>query len=64
MLEEVRTLCVMADEFGFDCFSTTEHHFHSEGHETAGSYLAIRVRTRDIGREPACPAAEHKGTPR
>ena len=35
MIDEVRTLCVMADDFGFDCFSTTEHHFHSEGYEAS-----------------------------
>ena len=42
MLDEVRTLCVMADEFGFDCFSTTEHHFHSEGYEASVAPLPSR----------------------
>ena len=33
MLEELRHLCIMADELGIDAFSTTEHHFHTEGNE-------------------------------
>ena len=35
MLEELRTIAVMADEVGFDAFSTTEHHLHSEGFEAS-----------------------------
>jgi len=30
MLEELRKLVVLAEQAGFDVFSTTEHHFHSE----------------------------------
>ena len=33
MLEELRHLCITADELGIDAFSTTEHHFHTEGNE-------------------------------
>ncbi len=33
MLEELRALCKIADELGVDAFSTTEHHFHTEGNE-------------------------------
>jgi len=33
MLEELRHLCIMADDLGIDAFSTTEHHFHTEGNE-------------------------------
>lgn len=56
MLEEVRTLCVMADEFGFDCFSTTEHHFHSEGYEASVAplllYADLAARTKNISFAP------------
>jgi alkanesulfonate monooxygenase SsuD/methylene tetrahydromethanopterin reductase-like flavin-dependent oxidoreductase (luciferase family) len=52
MIEEVRTLCGMADEFGFDCFSTTEHHFHSEGYEASVAplllYADLAARTKQI----------------
>ena len=33
MLEELRKLAILADELGIDAFSTTEHHFHTEGGE-------------------------------
>ena len=33
MLEELRNLAIMADELGIDAYSTTEHHFHTEGGE-------------------------------
>jgi alkanesulfonate monooxygenase SsuD/methylene tetrahydromethanopterin reductase-like flavin-dependent oxidoreductase (luciferase family) len=33
MLEELRRLAIMADDLGVDAFSTTEHHFHTEGGE-------------------------------
>ena len=56
MIEEVRTLCIMADEFGFDCFSTTEHHFHSEGYEASVSplilYADLAARTKNISFAP------------
>ncbi len=56
MLDEVRTLCVMADEFGFDCFSTTEHHFHSEGYEASVAplllYADLAARTKNISFAP------------
>ena len=56
MLDEVRTLCVMADDFGFDCFSTTEHHFHSEGYEASVAplilYADLAARTKNISFAP------------
>jgi alkanesulfonate monooxygenase SsuD/methylene tetrahydromethanopterin reductase-like flavin-dependent oxidoreductase (luciferase family) len=56
MLDEVRTLCIMADEFGFDCFSTTEHHFHSEGYEASVAplilYADLAARTKNINFAP------------
>jgi len=33
MLDELRSLAIMADELGIDAFSMTEHHFHTEGGE-------------------------------
>lgn len=33
MLEELRNLAILADELGIDAYSTTEHHFHTEGGE-------------------------------
>jgi len=33
LLDELRHLCILADELGIDAFSTTEHHFHTEGNE-------------------------------
>jgi alkanesulfonate monooxygenase SsuD/methylene tetrahydromethanopterin reductase-like flavin-dependent oxidoreductase (luciferase family) len=52
MLDEVRTLCIMADDAGFDCFSTTEHHFHSEGYEASVAplilYADLAARTKKI----------------
>ena len=41
MLDEVRQICVQADELGYDCFSTTEHHFHSEGFECSVAPLVL-----------------------
>ena len=56
MLDEVRTLCVMADDAGFDCFSTTEHHFHSEGYEASVAplilYADLAARTKQIKFSP------------
>jgi len=52
MIEEVRTLCTIADDAGFDCFSTTEHHFHSEGYEASVAplllYADLAARTKRI----------------
>jgi alkanesulfonate monooxygenase SsuD/methylene tetrahydromethanopterin reductase-like flavin-dependent oxidoreductase (luciferase family) len=52
MIEEVRTLCGIADDVGFDCFSTTEHHFHSEGYEASVAplllYADLAARTKRI----------------
>ena len=41
MLEQVRQICILGDELGFDCFSTTEHHFHSEGYECSVAPLVL-----------------------
>ena len=52
MLEEIRTLVIMGDEMGFDAFSTTEHHFHSEGFEASVAplliYADLAARTKRI----------------
>ena len=52
MLEEVRQLVIMADDMGFDAFSTTEHHFHSEGFEASVAplllYADLAARTKRI----------------
>ena len=52
MIDEVRSLCLIADDAGFDCFSTTEHHFHSEGYEASVAplllYADLAVRTKQI----------------
>ena len=52
MLEELRTIAVMADEVGFDAFSTTEHHLHSEGFEASVAplllYADLAARTKRI----------------
>jgi alkanesulfonate monooxygenase SsuD/methylene tetrahydromethanopterin reductase-like flavin-dependent oxidoreductase (luciferase family) len=56
MLEELRELAVLADEAGFDCFSTTEHHFHSEGFEASVQpmmlYADLAARTKNISFAP------------
>ena len=41
MYEEVIEICVAADEAGFHAFSTTEHHFHTEGFELSPSPLVL-----------------------
>jgi len=33
MYEEIIEICQVAEDLGFESFSTTEHHFHSEGFE-------------------------------
>ena len=52
MLDEVRKLAVMADDMGFEAFSTTEHHFHSEGFEASVAplllYADLAARTKRI----------------
>src|SRR5438874_7406362 len=52
MLEELRKLAIFADEAGFDVFSTTEHHFHSEGYEASVAplllYADLAARTKRI----------------
>jgi alkanesulfonate monooxygenase SsuD/methylene tetrahydromethanopterin reductase-like flavin-dependent oxidoreductase (luciferase family) len=56
MIDEVRELVIMADEMGFDCFSTTEHHFHSEGFEASPQsmmlYTDLAARTKNISFAP------------
>jgi alkanesulfonate monooxygenase SsuD/methylene tetrahydromethanopterin reductase-like flavin-dependent oxidoreductase (luciferase family) len=52
MLGELRQLAQLAEEAGFDVFSTTEHHFHSEGYEASVAplllYTDLAARTRRI----------------
>ena len=52
MLDEMRKLVTLADQAGFDVFSTTEHHFHSEGYETSVAplllYADLAARTSRI----------------
>ena len=52
MLDEVRQICLLADELGYDCFSTSEHHFHSEGFEASVApiviYADLAPRTKRI----------------
>jgi alkanesulfonate monooxygenase SsuD/methylene tetrahydromethanopterin reductase-like flavin-dependent oxidoreductase (luciferase family) len=52
MLEELRKLVVLAEQAGFDVFSTTEHHFHSEGYEASVAplllYADLAARTERI----------------
>jgi alkanesulfonate monooxygenase SsuD/methylene tetrahydromethanopterin reductase-like flavin-dependent oxidoreductase (luciferase family) len=52
MLEELRTLVIHADQLGVDAFSTTEHHFHTEGGEVSVNpvllYADFAARTRNI----------------
>ena len=52
MLDELRQLVVLAEEAGFDVFSTTEHHFHSEGYEASVAplllYTDLAARTARI----------------
>lgn len=56
MITEVRELAVMADDYGFDVFSTTEHHFHSEGFEASVQpmmlYADLAARTKNISFAP------------
>jgi alkanesulfonate monooxygenase SsuD/methylene tetrahydromethanopterin reductase-like flavin-dependent oxidoreductase (luciferase family) len=52
MLEELRTIAVLADDLGYDAFSTTEHHLHSEGGEAMPNplmlYADLAARTKQI----------------
>ena len=52
MIDEMRKLAVMADQMGIDAFSTTEHHFHSEGYEASIApllfYADLAARTKNI----------------
>jgi alkanesulfonate monooxygenase SsuD/methylene tetrahydromethanopterin reductase-like flavin-dependent oxidoreductase (luciferase family) len=52
MLDELRAIATLADELGYDAFSTTEHHLHSEGGEAMPDplmlYADLAARTRNI----------------
>ena len=52
MIDEMRKIAVLADEIGIDTFSTTEHHFHSEGYEASVAplllYADLAARTKNI----------------
>ena len=58
MLEELKRICFAAEEMGFDLYSTTEHHFHSEGIEMSVAplllYADFAARTERI---KFCPLA-------
>lgn len=41
MLEELRELTQICDQLGIDAFSTTEHHFHTEGGEALPNPLLL-----------------------
>ena len=52
LLDEMKQICFAAEEMGFDSFSTTEHHFHSEGIEMSVAplllYADLAARTKKI----------------
>ena len=52
MIDELRKIAILADEMGIDAFSTTEHHFHSEGFEASVAplliYADLAARTKRI----------------
>jgi len=52
MLEELRHLAITADQLGIDAFSTTEHHFHTEGNELSVNPILLfadfAARTKQI----------------
>ena len=52
LLEELKQICFAAEDLGFDSFSTTEHHFHSEGIEMSVAplllYTDLAARTKRI----------------
>lgn len=52
MLEELRHLAITADQLGIDAFSTTEHHFHTEGNELSVNPILLfadfAARTKNI----------------
>ncbi len=41
MIAELRALAKLADEYGYDAFATTEHHFHTEGAEANPNPLLL-----------------------
>src|SRR5687768_16747524 len=52
MIDELRKIVIFADKAGFHAFSTTEHHFHSEGYEASVAplllYADFAARTKNI----------------
>ncbi|MGU3436450.1 LLM class flavin-dependent oxidoreductase [Actinomycetes bacterium M1A6_2h] len=52
MIPELLELAKTADDFGFDSFSTTEHHFHTEGVEVMSAplifYTYLAAQTKKI----------------
>lgn len=56
MLDELRGIAGLADELGYNAFSTTEHHLHSEGGEAMPNplllYTDLAGRTKSIGFMP------------
>ncbi len=52
MIDELREIAVMADDYGIDAFSNPEHHFHTEGGEAMPNsvmlYTDLAARTKNI----------------
>jgi alkanesulfonate monooxygenase SsuD/methylene tetrahydromethanopterin reductase-like flavin-dependent oxidoreductase (luciferase family) len=52
MLREVEEIALLAEEYGFTAFGTTEHHFHTEGIEAMPSpllfYTKIAQQTKNL----------------
>src|SRR6476469_4826345 len=52
MIRQLRELAVIAEDMGFETFSTTEHHLHSEGFEASIApllfYTDLAARTKRI----------------
>jgi len=44
MLKEVEEIALLAEQYGFTAFGTTEHHFHTEGREALPSPLLLYVK--------------------
>ena len=66
LLDELKRICFAAEELGFDSFSTTEHHFHSEGIEMSVAplllYTDLAARTKGLSSRPS-PSSSPLGTP-
>ena len=50
MIQELRELVVLLDDLGYDAFSTTEHHFHTEGGEALPNTVLLYTHLASITR--------------